>query len=261
MTILSQAPSSVLILDGGINFRSLGGLPAAKGRLIKENRLFRAGALYQLSDTDCHKLSTIPLNTILDYRDIHEVEAKPDKLWQGVDYQHVPANPLSGEVNGNLEKLTSELLADIDGQAFMTELYRRLPFDNSAYRQLALQLRALPEGAIVQHCAFGKDRTGVGSALVLFALGADEETVMADYLLTEKILTPYREQMLSHYSTLLSPKALAQFSRMLEANSHFLISAIDAIKHRYGTIDLWLEQEYQLDHYQCERIRDHYLTP
>ena len=38
--------------------------------------------------------------------------------------------------------------------------------------------------AILWHCTDGKDRTGCAAMLVLFALGADRETVVHDYMLT-----------------------------------------------------------------------------
>ena len=37
------------------------------------------------------------------------------------------------------------------------------------------------------HCSAGKDRTGVGAALVLTALGATRQTVVADYQATDRI--------------------------------------------------------------------------
>lgn len=250
---------SVLILDGGINFRDFGGLLAAEGRYIRPGYLFRAGDLHQLSVRDCEILRDLPLKVILDYRDEEECRIKPDQLWSGVAYHSVPANPQGQLVNGNLEKLTTETLAEIDVRIWMSDFYRRLPFANPAYRELVSQLLAKPEGAIVQHCAFGKDRTGVGSALVLFALGADEETIMADYLRTGEVLAPYREQMLAQYAEKLDKRALQQFAYLLEANPDFLQAAIDAINERYGSAAAWLAQDYQLDSTRCEELRSHYL--
>ncbi len=68
----------------------------------------------------------------------------------------------------------------------MLQLYRQLPFNNPAYRQLAASLTTPFEGALLRHCAVGKDRTGVGCALTLFAVGCDSETVMEEYLLTRR---------------------------------------------------------------------------
>jgi len=162
-------------------------------------------------------------------------------------------------VNANLEKLTSDTLAGFDAQAFMLELYRRLPFGNAAYKQLAQLLSNVDNGAIVQHCAVGKDRTGVGSALVLFALGADEATVVEDYLLTETTLATFREQMLDQLSIRLNASALGQFAYVLSAREEFLMTALSCIRDQYGSTDRWLEAEYGLGQHQREALQAFYL--
>ncbi|MNG66473.1 Tyrosine-protein phosphatase precursor [compost metagenome] len=250
---------SLAPLDGGINFRDLGGNSVADGRRIKRGLLFRSGSLERLTEDDCTFLAGVPVRSVLDYRDADEVLAKPDVLWNGADYHHFPANPLSNEVNANLEKLTSETLAGFDAQAFMLELYRRLPFGNAAYKQLAQLLSNVDNGAIVQHCAVGKDRTGVGSALVLFALGADEATVVEDYLLTETTLATFREQMLDQLSIRLNASALGQFTYVLSAREEFLMTALNCIRDQYGSTDRWLEAEYGLGQNQREALQAFYL--
>lgn len=259
MTVSTRLHPSQLPLDGGINFRDLGGNSAQDGRRIKPGLLFRAGSLDRLTERDCQLLSAMPVLQILDYRDADEVAAKPDILWSGARYLNLPANPLSAEVNANLEKLTNASLADFDGQAFMLELYRRLPFGNAAYQQLSALLQQPETGALVQHCAVGKDRTGVGSALILFALGVDESTVMEDYLLTETTLAPVREQILDGLSGQLSAAALTQFSYVLSANEVFLATALDVIKARYGSTDQWLTQEFGLNAQVREQLQVRYL--
>ncbi|CAI0911029.1 Tyrosine-protein phosphatase precursor [Serratia quinivorans] len=250
---------SLAPLDGGINFRDLGGNSVADGRRIKRGLLFRSGSLERLTEDDCTFLAGVPVRSVLDYRDADEVQAKPDILWSGADYHHFPANPLSNEVNANLEKLTSDTLAGFDAQAFMLELYRRLPFGNAAYKQLAQLLSNVDNGAIVQHCAVGKDRTGIGSALVLFALGADEATVVEDYLLTETTLATFREQMLDQLSIRLSASVLGQFAYVLSAREEFLMTALSCIRDQYGSTDRWLEAEYGLGQNQREVLQAFYL--
>ena len=250
---------SLAPLDGGINFRDFGGNGVADGRRIKRGLLFRSGSLERLTENDCTFLAGVPVRSVLDYRDADEVQAKPDILWSGADYHHVPANPLSSEVNANLEKLTNETLAAFDARAFMLELYRRLPFGNAAYQRLAQLLSNPGGGAIVQHCAVGKDRTGVGSALVLFALGADEATVLEDYLLTETTLATFREQMLDQLSIKLNAAALEQFAYVLSAREEFLMTALGCIRRQYGSTDRWLEAEYGLGAARREALQAFYL--
>lgn len=250
---------SLAPLDGGINFRDLGGNSVADGRRIKRGLLFRSGSLDRLTENDCAFLAGVPVRSVLDYRDADEVQGKPDILWRGADYHHVPANPLSSEVNANLEKLTSQTLADFDAQEFMQELYRRLPFGNPAYKRLTQLLIAPDSGAIVQHCAVGKDRTGVGAALVLFALGADEATVVEDYLLTETTLATFREHMLDQLSIRLNASALGQFTYVLSVREEFLMTALNGIRAQYGSTDRWLEAEYGLGPSQRETLQAFYL--
>jgi protein-tyrosine phosphatase len=259
MTATILLHPSLAPLDGGINFRDLGGNRAADGCRIKRGWLYRSGSLDALTAKDCDFLSKVPVTHILDYRDADEVAAKPDLLWHGAQYYHVPANPLSNEVNANLEKLTAHTINAFDPEAFMLELYRRLPFNNAAYQQLATLLMQPDGGAIVQHCAVGKDRTGIGSALVLFALGADRNTVLEDYLLTDTTLAPFREQMLNQMSIKLSEKALAKFAYVLSVREAFIETALKSIDDLYGSTDLWLEKEYGLTTVQRENLRDRYL--
>jgi protein tyrosine/serine phosphatase len=259
MTATILLHPSLTPLEGGINFRELGGNTAADGRRIKRGWLYRSGSLDSLTPKDCDFLSKVPVAHILDYRDADEVAAKPDVLWQDVQYHHAPANPLSHEVSANLEQLTQQTIDAFDPETFMLELYRRLPFNNSAYQQLAKLLSQPNGGAIVQHCAVGKDRTGIGSALVLFALGADRNTVLEDYLLTETTLAPFRAYMLNKMSIKLNDQALEKFGYVLSVREAFMDTALKSIDGLYGSTDLWLEKEYGLTADLRQSLRDRYL--
>lgn len=133
---------------------------------------------------------------MLDYRDPGEVARTPDKLSPLTHYLNAPANPPVSEVNAKVTELNAATLNALNGEQFMLQLYRQLPFNNPAYRQLAARLTTPFEGALLQHCAVGKDRTGVGCALTLFAVGCDSETVMEEYLLTHGMLTQVEARML-----------------------------------------------------------------
>lgn len=259
MTATILLHPSLTPLEGGINFRELGGNTAADGRRIKRGWLYRSGSLDSLTPKDCDFLSKVPVAHILDYRDADEVAAKPDVLWHGVQYHHAPANPLSHEVSANLEQLTQQTIDAFDPETSMLELYRRLPFNNPAYQQLANLLSQPNGGAIVQHCAVGKDRTGIGSALVLFALGADRNTVLEDYLLTETTLAPFRAHILNKMSIKLNDKALEKFGYVLSVREAFMDTALKSIDALYGSTDVWLEKEYGLTAELRQNLRDRYL--
>ncbi|HUO70933.1 MAG TPA: tyrosine-protein phosphatase [Solirubrobacteraceae bacterium] len=118
-------------------------------------------------------------------------------------------------------------------QAYMGYLRRR---PDSVVGSLRAIARA--DGAVLVHCAAGKDRTGVVVALALDAAGVDREAIVADYLATgERIgaivdrlvgsLT-YRAELEGH-----DPQAHAPVSGTMER----VFELIDA---RFGGPTAWL---------------------
>lgn len=249
--------SCELPCEGGINFRDQGGNIAANGRRVKNGLLFRSGALNTLSPSDCLYLKKINLKVILDYRDAEEVAQCPDVCLPDVEYYHVPANPLGSDINANID--SNDLFFRHYSKDYMIKLYQLLPFNNPAYQKLVALLQQPEVKPLVQHCAIGKDRTGVGSALVLFALGASEETVFQDYLLTEKTLATFRHILLKKMAEKLSGEDFENSRCLLDTKAEYLDAALTAIKARYSSIDGWLEKEYKLTTGIKKWIQDKYL--
>lgn len=259
MTKTPYLHPSVLPLKGGINFRDLGGKKLTNGNKIKAGLLFRSGALDRLTDGDLSVLQAQNLYQILDYRDEVEIESKPDLIWEGAYYVNAPANPMVDEVSAALDKLTPELLEQFDPQVFMNRLYELLPLNNPAYHQLVAMLKQPERGGIVQHCAVGKDRTGVGAALVLFTLGADLNTVMEDYLLTNETLAPYREKLLKEHAETMSDSVLKKFEYVYSVREEFLMTALNSINQHYGNVDKWLEADFGLDNAARSTLEGYFL--
>jgi protein-tyrosine phosphatase len=57
----------------------------------------------------------------------------------------------------------------------------------SSYQKLMEVVLDESNWPVLIHCNAGKDRSGVGVALILEALGVDRETIMEEYLLTNEI--------------------------------------------------------------------------
>lgn len=256
--------TSVIPIKNGINFRDLGGIKTKDGRQVRSGMLYRAGEFSRLTEDEKKFLSDeLKLHYVLDYRDQHEIDHHPDNLWADSHYINVPANPLNNEITASL---TSDLKNDItvlkkySPHEFMLKLYQLLPFNNLAYQTLISTLFKANGRPLVQHCAVGKDRTGIGVALVLFALGVSEEVVMQDYLLTEQCLQTFREQTLNQQKSQLTPEEFEKQKAIFATKKEYLSAAITAIKERYNTIDNWLAQEYDLDQKNREILQNIYLV-
>lgn len=252
--------TSVVPIQNGINFRDLGGIKTSDGRQIRSGMLYRSGEFSRLSDEEKKFLSDeLNLHYVLDYRDQLEIDRNPDNLWNNSQYFNIPANPLSDEITASLVSDDIFVLKKYSPLDFMIKLYQLLPFNNLAYKKLISILLNANGKPLVQHCAVGKDRTGVGVTLTLFALGVSEDVIMQDYLLTEQYLNDYRQAVLSQNKSKLSAEEFEKQKIIFSAKQEFLTAAIDEIKKRYNTIDNWLHQEYQLDDNNRKILQDIYL--
>jgi protein-tyrosine phosphatase len=163
--LAAPAPHQRLLpLEGGRNFRDLGGYRAQDGRHVKWGLLFRSGAQ--------------PVNW--------PSGAAPRLLFD--DYRldmagMMPKGPPSG-------------WTEADARAAFTASYpRMLGQFNGQYRRMFAELLA-GHAPLAFNCSAGKDRTGIAAALILTALGVPRQTVIDDYMLTNNYLDAAK--MLAH---------------------------------------------------------------
>lgn len=224
-------------LEGGINFRDLGGYQGVAGRRTRWHCLFRSGTTHLLTPSDRKRLAEIGIRAVVDLRSNKERQEHPhglmgqhNILYWANDYDHVGGNILQMLSDPHLD---AAHLRDL-----MIELYRELPYVFSdAYRHLFHQATSGPL-PLVFNCAAGKDRTGVAAALLLCALGVAWEDIVADYLLTEKfvpdILRIFRCSQMDTMSRRLSAHVVAP---LFGADRAYLEAMREAITVRSGSIE------------------------
>src|SRR5262245_61111216 len=160
------------------NFRDLGGYVGHRGRTVAWGRLYRSDALSRLAGEDIESFQRLGIRTVLDLRRPSEVEK----------YGRVPDLP--GLSYWNVHPEQPEWVREMYDPAagpvrFYADRYRELVDVGAAGIATAIGLVADPAGApLVVHCAGGKDRTGVVSALTLELLGVSDVDIAADYRLT-----------------------------------------------------------------------------
>ena len=177
------------------NARELGGYTVSDGRKIKHGVLLRTAALYGISSDDVTRLTEdYRLSVVADLRMSFETAPKPDPVIGGVKY--VSLHVINEEAfMKNVERQLSIEGGVMERLNFVVEhgiasydMYVKFLSDDSgkkAYREFFRELAGLPpERSLLFHCSQGKDRTGCAAMLVLSALGASEDTIMKDYLLT-----------------------------------------------------------------------------
>lgn len=247
-----------LLLEGGINFRDLGGIVSADGRKVRERRLFRSGEMSRLTAGDVARLREWDVRRVIDFRDPGEVLGRPNVALPGIRYEVMPANPEAGG-GADLRRMAEAAVAGGDPHAFMRELYARLPFENPAYRHLLASLRRQEKGALVFHCMAGKDRTGVAGAIVLGALGVEREAIMEDYLRTGEMLAAFTAKELLALAKEVPETSLPGMRVLLSVKEEFLNAMFAAIEERFGTWGAYLSHEFGLEGKSLEQLQESYL--
>lgn len=255
-----HAGSRALLLEGSRNFRDLGGYATADGRHVKWGKIFRSGTLSKLTPADFDYLAGLKIRTICDLRSTGERLSQPNRWYEVAKIAYWARDHEVGF--GELRKvLAADLPTVEEARAAMIAGYRQLPFEQApAYREVFARLAA--DGApLVVNCSAGKDRAGTAAALVLSALGVPRETVIEDYLLTEKFLDT-RKLLGENARKRKSP--LAEYlpeiaTAVVKADADYLHAALDAVEERHGTLNGYLQDELGVTAQALHHIRQSLL--
>ncbi|HET9168941.1 MAG TPA: tyrosine-protein phosphatase [Actinospica sp.] len=236
-------------LTGLPNARDLGGYPAADGRGVRVGLPLRSEALTDATPEDVAGLERMAVATVLDLRGDSEITAFGVGPWPG-HRVHIPTADLTQAVFASMLSAgpDGEPLAEAEVHQVMVDMYRRFVADDSCRAAFAKALALITEQVkqatpILFHCTAGKDRTGWLSAILLTALGADRETVLADYLLTNQRATegrgaPSRAKLLGILRQLVGDRQ--PIAPLLDVRPEYLQTAFDEAETKYGSFDAYL---------------------
>jgi protein-tyrosine phosphatase len=163
-------PSEPLV-PGTHNSRDLGGI-AVRGGVVKAHSVIRSDAPVELGPSGQAVLREMGIRGAIDLRE--PVERRLDPPDFGKAQIEVQERPI-------LEGM--KLSAGVTlGEIYIQMLDCRGENLTAVIRRLA----ASAGTPTIVFCSAGKDRTGIVSGLVLGALGAEDDAIVADYALTER---------------------------------------------------------------------------
>lgn len=251
----------LLPLEGGINFRDMGGYETEDGRRVKWRTLYRSGMMSRMTPADCEHLRERGIRTVIDLRTSVEQENHPSHWCRdlGVTYWKRDHN----ETFGHLQAMMETGIPTVEAaREVMIGGYRELPFRQApAYAELLRRIAA-GEVPIVFNCMAGKDRTGGGAALVLAALGVSREAIAADFSMTERAVDlrrafrdrPDAEEAARRYAA----TDRAVMAAISGAHPSFIYAFLDSIGERCGSLEGYLA-EIGIKADQLARVREQLL--
>jgi protein-tyrosine phosphatase len=250
-------------LSGAVNFRDLGGYATADGRRVQWGRLYRSGHMANLTDAARTEFCALEIGAVCDFRLREERASEHMALPDGVELEILEIPPGVGDAQ-YFHRVFDQ---SRDPQAVVEAVHNvvRSMVAESAprYRRLFEVLLAPPTRNVLINCSAGKERTGVGSALILTALGVPRETIYYDFMLSRTYFPVETEipRVLTKYSV----QADGELARrlvipLLETRRSYLDAAFDHIDANYGDGMEFLRTQYDLGAVEIEQLRAHYTA-
>ena len=245
------------------NFRSIGPMHSADGRILSAGQLYRSGDLSALDATELAQLDATGISLVIDLRSRFECQRRPNRLPAGreVEVFHGDIHVDVRAANAGLGELL-RANPSIDGvHDMMHATYDNLP------RALLPRLRPIVEkmvatpGATLILCTAGKDRTGTLTASVLRMLDIPGQAILADYLATNARIDL---DAMAHTSAALMQELFdVQLPRpaldvVNSVQPSYLAQARDSIGREHGGFEGWL-QAAGIDAPLLTALRQRYL--
>ena len=262
-----ELKNQLIGLTSAHNARQLGGYRIDK-KSVKENLLLRTAKISELSEADsillCEKYK---VQCVYDFRGKEESLSAPDVVPGKARYLSLALSFSGGESQTtpkfeNDEQMIGMLLQYAEHpsvQAMCTGMYDLIFFEESSqevYRRFFADLLTVnpEEGAVLWHCTQGKDRAGCASAMLLAALGADRELIMADFILSKD----YYDPMVSQVKTETEAQKTV-INTLISANPEIFGATLDKVDAKYGSLKNYLTECIGVTPEMMKVLRDRYL--
>ena len=230
-----------LVLEGPVNFRDLGGYETSDGRSVRWGRVYRSDSLESLTPTDVARLEDLGVRFVCDLRRDEERATAPSRVLghPTIRIEHLAVGGIAAETKSMAARMMRGEIPELGVEA-MAQVYVTILDLHADSFSTVVARAADPEALpIVVHCTAGKDRTGVATALILGALGVDDETIATDYELTTEFhslakIAEVRPQLEAVGIEFAKVEAYWSAPRAVMA------AALEGIRERWGGIDDYL---------------------
>ena len=264
-----ELKNQLIGLTSAHNARQLGGYQIGSRR-IKDNLLLRTAKISELSKEDSTLLcDKYKVQCIYDFRGKEESLSAPDVIPGKARFLSL-ALSFTGEESEsgtdtkfeNEEQMIGMLLQYADHpsvQTMCTSMYDVIFFEQSSlevYRKFFADLLTVkPEdGAVLWHCTQGKDRAGSASAMLLAALGADRELIMADFILSKDYYDPMAAKIKTETE---SQKKV--INTLVSANPVVFEATLDKVDAKYGSFRNYLTECIGVTPEMMDVLRNRFL--
>lgn len=159
---------------------------------------------------------------------------------------------------GSIEDMIDGLFEKDGAFNMLNNSYYNLPISNPSYKKLVELIKGYSNLPILNHCIAGKDRTGVGSAIILMILGVSRENIMKDYLKSNDFAEREIERFIE-YKPKFKGIPKEKLNYIFGVNEEYMKTAFRRIDEEYSSVEKYLYGEFSLDKEEIKKLRNQYL--
>lgn len=246
---MKQLPESAL------NFRSLGGIRNKDGKKLREGVLYRAGDMGALRSTCKRRLQALGIRTFVDLRSDKERLSRPYVWDHSADFTlwNHPAQSSDASIRAMVRAAHTTHAQVYEA---MKGLYRSLPISHANSYARIFSALASDRAPVLFACAAGKDRTGVGAALVLWALDVERDEIVKDYLKSNASQCALEAMVNAQFGWDTDSAAV---KAVLGADRTYLDAMFEHIESQWGGIRAYLLELLKIDDDMLCSVRNRVL--
>lgn len=240
-----------LNIAGIQNFRDLGGYRVRNGmKSVRWGMLYRSADIDNMDDNAIRELHSIGIKTIIDLRDKREVTDR-SRVEKNFHVIHLPIK--ENMIEDFLQKVQERKLVCDTVSRLVEQSNRDMVKDNlNVYHDIFNVLLEKKNYPIIIHCSSGEGRTGIVSALILYALDVDDDDIMDDYCLSNKY---FNIAQFSKFGYNLPVECQEAVTTIFSARQNFLDAAFQQMEHLYGDTDAYLQKGVGLSKSKINKLR------
>lgn len=267
---VSEAPhvavyDRLLPLQGGSNFRDMGGYFTEDGRQVRRGLLFRSGVMSSLTAADYSYLDQFGFKRVIDLRSSDERELYPNAWAVQAGIPMLSQDYSMADMFKNM--------VDENGQVRgMDAMYRDMVYAIKPQMKMLFAEALAGNVPLVVNCSAGQDRTGVTSAIMLLALGVPRDVVTQDYLQSTRYRRPLLEKGDVDLAQAAKTNAFAAMMLQYAAGEGsgvkplltidgvpYLHFALAQVEEDYGSIHAFLDAEFGIDAEALSELQRRFL--
>jgi protein-tyrosine phosphatase len=264
----------VLPLQGGFNFRDLGGYPARDGKHVQWGKIYRSGTMVDLTANDYAYLGKLNLSVMCDFRSREELQQEPT-AWKSFapNAQFVSEDYSMREIMSSDGALRFDQVKTAEqAQEMFKSFYRTGPYRFKNTLSTMFNELAAGDAPLAFNCSAGKDRTGMAAALILTALDVPREIIEQDYAMTEKVANFGQREIMRRMRAEQQGKTAAAPHSGIEAmpaaarnvfmgsDPMFIRAMFEELEKNHGSARNFIRGELNIDDQKIARMQELYLT-